>query len=50
MTVKMICYLAILAVLSFLIVRNMLKDKDLFRQFEAALVLLPFILRLLLIK
>ena len=46
----MILYLVILAVLSFLILRNMVKDKDLFRQIEALLVLIPFLLRLLLIK
>ena len=50
MSVLMICYLVILAVLAFLILRNMLKDNDLFRQFEAILVLIPFVLRLLLIK
>ena len=50
MGLKMICYLVILAVLTFLILRNMFKDKDLFRQFEAVLVLIPFLLRLLLIK
>lgn len=46
----MIIYLVILALLSFLILRNMIKDKDLFRQIEAVLVLIPFLLRLLLIK
>ena len=50
MSVLMICYLVILAVLTFLILRCMFKEKDLFRQFEAALVLIPFLLRLLLIK
>lgn len=50
MNVLMICYLAIVAVLSFLILRNMFKDKDLFRQIEAVLVLIPFLLRLLRIK
>ena len=46
----MIISLVILALLSFLILRNMIKDKDLFRQIEAVLVLIPFLLRLLLIK
>ena len=46
----MIIYLVILAALSFLILRNMIRDKDLFRQIEAVLVLIPFLLRLLLIK
>ena len=50
MSILMICYLVILAVLTFLILRNMIKDKDLFRQIEAILVLIPFVLRLLLIK
>ncbi len=46
----MIIYLVILALLSFLILRNMIRDRDLFRQIEALLVLIPFLLRLLLIK
>ena len=43
-------YLAILAVLIFLIIRNMYKSNDVFHYFDALLVLIPFIMRLLLIK
>lgn len=45
-----IIYLAILAVLIFLIVRNMYKSHDVFHYFEAVLVLIPFLMRLFLIK
>ena len=50
MNVLMIIYLAILAVLAFLIIRNMLKSNDVFHHFEAILVLIPFLMRLFLIK
>ena len=43
-------YLAILAVLTYLVIIDMVRNKNLFSQIEAALVLIPFIMRLLLIK
>ena len=43
-------YLGIVALLMVLIVRNMLREKDLLFQIDAALVLVPLVLRLLLIK
>ena len=46
----MYIYLAILAVLTVLIIRNMFKNNSVFHYFEAALVLIPFLLRLLHIK
>lgn len=46
----MYIYLAILAVLSILILRNMFKTNDPFQQFEAILVLIPFLMRLMRIK
>jgi hypothetical protein len=46
----MVIYLGILLGLSALIVWNMFEEQDVFFQFECALVLIPFILRLLLIK
>lgn len=46
----MYIYLAILAVLSVLIIRNMLKSHDIFHYFEAVLVLIPFLMRLFRIK
>ena len=46
----MYVYLGILAVLSVLIIRNMYKSHNVFHYFEAVLVLIPFLLRLLRIK
>lgn len=46
----MYIYLAILAVLCFLIIRNMFKSHDVFHYFEAVLVLIPFLMRLFRIK
>ncbi len=46
----MYIYLAILALLTVLIVRNMFRSKSVLHYFEAMLVLIPFIMRLLLIK
>ncbi len=43
-------YLAILAVLIILIIRNMYKSHDAFHWFDAVLVLIPFLMRLFLIK
>jgi len=45
-----IVYLVIIAVLLFFIIWNMFKEKDLMLQIDAALVVIPLILRLLLIK
>ncbi|MBQ2751718.1 MAG: hypothetical protein IJF25_04020 [Oscillospiraceae bacterium] len=46
----MYIYLVILAVLCILILRNMFKTNDPFQQFEAILVLIPFLMRLMRIK
>ncbi|MBQ9974610.1 MAG: hypothetical protein IJP02_06615 [Oscillospiraceae bacterium] len=46
----MYIYLGILAVLSVLIIRNMFRSHNVFHYFEAVLVLIPFLLRLLRIK
>lgn len=46
----MYIYLAMLALLSVLIIRNMFRSKSVFHYFEAVLVLIPFLMRLLLIK
>ena len=43
-------YLVLVALLIVNIVWNMLREKDVFVQVDAALVLVPLILRLLLIK
>lgn len=43
-------YLAIILLLIVNIVWNMLREKKLFNQIDAALVLVPLVLRLLLIK
>jgi hypothetical protein len=46
----MAIYLAILLMLSLLILWNMLEERDVFFQFECLLALIPFVMRLLLIK
>ena len=46
----MYLYLGMLAVMSVLILRNMFKSRDPFHHFEAVLVLIPFLMRLMLIK
>lgn len=43
-------YLAIVLFLLVFIIRNMVKEKDLLLQIDAALVVVPLVLRLLLIK
>lgn len=43
-------YLAIIAGLLVLLVRNLFRSKELFFQIDAGLVIIPLILRLLLIK
>lgn len=45
-----IIYLAIIAVLLFFIIWNMLTEKDIMVQIDAALVIIPLVLRLFLIK
>lgn len=45
-----IIYLAIIAFLLFFIVWNMVTEKDIMLQIDAALVIIPLVLRLLLIK
>ena len=50
MSVLMIIYLVLLALLSVLIIRDMFKSNDVIRHFEAILVLIPFLMRLFLIK
>lgn len=45
-----IIYLAIIALLLFFIVWNMFTEKDIMVQIDAALVIIPLVLRLLLIK
>ena len=45
-----IIYLAIIALLLVFIVWNMFTEKDIMRQIDAALVIIPLVLRLLLIK
>ena len=46
----MYIYLGITALILFLVIRNMLKDKKLMDQIDAAIVIIPLVLRLLLIK
>lgn len=46
----MTIYLGILLGVSALVVWNMFEERDAFFQFECVLVLIPFILRLLLVK
>ncbi len=43
-------YLLIIAILLVFIVWNMLTEKDVLRQIDAALVIIPLLLRLFLIK
>jgi hypothetical protein len=43
-------YLGIVLLIVILILKNMFEEKDIFFQIDAALVLIPLILRLLLIK
>ena len=43
-------YLLIVALLLILIIWNMFAEKDVFRQIDAALVIIPLVLRLFLIK
>lgn len=43
-------YLGIVAVLIGFIIWNMLKEKDLMLQIDAALILIPLLLRLFLVK
>lgn len=43
-------YICILLLLAVFVLSNMFKAKDLFVKIDAALVLVPFILRLLMIK
>jgi hypothetical protein len=43
-------YLGIVLLLLLFIVRGMFKEKDVLRQLDAALVVVPLVLRLLLIK
>jgi len=45
-----IIYLAIIAILLFFIVWNMLTEKDILVQIDAALIIIPLLLRLFLIK
>lgn len=45
-----VIYLAIIAVLLFFIVWNMITEKDIMVQIDAALVIIPLVLRLFLIK
>lgn len=45
-----VLYLAITAIVVILIIWNMLTEKDLMLQIDAALVLIPLLLRLFLIK
>ncbi len=46
----MYAYLGILLVMIVLIIRNMFKTDNLIEHFESMLVLIPFVMRLLLIK
>ena len=46
----MYVYLGIIIFLLLFIIRNMIKEKSLVAQIDAALVIVPFVLRLLLIK
>ena len=46
----MYVYLGIIALIVIFILKNLFAEKDLFFQIDAALVLVPLILRLLLIK
>lgn len=46
----MIIYLGILLGISALVLWNMVQESDVFFQFECVLILIPFILRLLLVK
>lgn len=43
-------YILVVALISFLLLKNALKEKDLEKQFMGFFVLLPFLLRLFLIK
>ncbi len=43
-------YLGLVLFLLVFIIRNMVREKNLFNQIDAALVIVPLILRLLLIK
>ncbi|MBQ7247395.1 MAG: hypothetical protein IJS22_04835 [Lachnospiraceae bacterium] len=45
-----IIYLAIIVFLLFFIIWNMFTEKDIMLQIDAALVIIPLVLRLLLIK
>lgn len=45
-----IIYLLIIALLLFFIIWNMFTEKDIMLQIDAALVIIPLVLRLLLIK
>lgn len=46
----MYVYLGIIALLAVFILWNMFEEKDVLKQIDAALVLIPLVLRLLLIK
>lgn len=50
MQMLMYFYLGMLAIMSVLIIRNMVNSHDPFHHFEAMLVLIPFLMRLLRIK
>ena len=50
MNMMLYVYLGILALLVFAIGRELFKEKNIFNQLDAVLVLIPLLLRLLLIK